>query len=127
MTFIPKRKKRERMAHKDATVIRCAAHLQFIRGHECSVAGRTTDNGWAHTCTGPIVAAHVRTGTDGGTSMKPSDCWTIPLCDGAHTFQHAVGEPEFERRLGIDMKAIAAELWRTSPHGMKYRAKEQQP
>ena len=68
-------------------------------------------------CNGrPIEVAHVRTGTDGGAGLKPSDKWCISLCAAHHRLQHSLGEPEFERRFGIDMKALAREFARKSPH-----------
>lgn len=54
-----------------------------------------------------IEAAHVRTGTDGGTGIKPSDWWCVPLCQIHHERQHKIGEPAFERATGIDLKAEA--------------------
>ncbi|WP_376959691.1 hypothetical protein ABNQ39_07210 [Azospirillum sp. A26] len=63
----------------------------------------------------PIEAAHVRTGTDGGVGMKPSDKWSISLCKDHHAEQHNIGEPAFERRHAIDMKALAREFAAASP------------
>ena len=68
----------------------------------------------------PIEAAHVRTGTDGGAGMKPSDRWAISLCSAHHREQHQVGETEFELRRGISMKALAEEFFAKSPHRRKY-------
>lgn len=122
MNWIPKRLKRPRMLHKDETVVRCHSHLQWIRGHECAIAGRGE-----HLCLGKTIAAHVRVGTDGSTSKKPGDNWTIPLCEsmtgGAHKEQHQIGERAFEKRYGISMKEIAAALWEKSPAGKRFRAK----
>jgi len=53
--------------------------------------------------------------------MKPGDDWTISLCATHHNGQHQVGEPEFERRHGIDMKALAREFAARSPHKAKLR------
>ena len=118
MNYLPKRRKAPRMAHKDETVIRCPQHLAWVRGHECSIAGRL-----GHDCAGTkIEAAHVRTNTDGGMGMKPSDCWAIPLCHNAHACQHMIGEEHFENRYGISMRSIAEALWNASPSGKKYRA-----
>lgn len=85
---------------------RSPAHRAWIRGHCCSACGSDT----------AIECAHVRNGTDGGMSMKPSDAWCISLCKTCHTEQHQVGEPEFERRRNIHMKALACEFTRKSPH-----------
>jgi hypothetical protein len=118
MNFLPKRKKHARMLHKDETVVRCDAHLQFVRGFVCSV---WHVSGPSDPCSGKVEAAHVRTGTDGGTGMKPSDSWAIPLCNEHHREQHQIGEPAFERKYGIKMKEIAAGLWDKSKPGLRYR------
>lgn len=62
-----------------------------------------------------IECCHVRTKTDGGGSLKPSDWWTIPLCGLRHCEQHHTGEAAFEKRHGIDMKKIALALAKQSP------------
>lgn len=69
-----------------------------------------------------MECAHVRTGTDGGTSMKPSDKWTISLCKDCHTEQHAVGEASFQAAYGINMKALAEAFYKASPHRGKLDA-----
>lgn len=93
-------------------------HEAFVRSHLCCIGDK-------HLCTGPIVLAHVRTGTDGGTGEKPSSWWTISLCNGAHLRQHAIGEPAFEREFGIDMKKLASEFAARSPdQKMKAAMKE---
>lgn len=46
-------------------------------------------------CYGDLLAAHLRFSTDGGTSLKPSDCFTSTLCYGHHHSQHQRGEAEF--------------------------------
>lgn len=117
-----RRRKAEPMRVKEKTVIRCPSHLAWVRGFECAAINRRS----AHECFGKIEAAHVRTGTDGGTSMKPSDCWTIPLCAAAHREQHDVGEPAFERMYGISMRQVAERLWRMSPHRVSYEQKQQE-
>ena len=103
--MIPRRRPRKRMCLKQPNVVRCPAHLQFVRGFDCSIKGL---NG--HVCDGKVEAAHVRTGTDGGMSMKPSDCYTIPLCHYAHSEQHRIGEDAFEKEYGISMRGIADKL-----------------
>ena len=91
-------------------------HRAFIRRHACSVPGCENRT---------IECAHVRTGTDGGTSLKPHDRWTLPLCgpgfvngeavEGHHREQHRLGEASFEKKYGIDMKEIAKEFAKRSP------------
>lgn len=111
MTFL-KRRKPEPMGTRESVQIRSPGHLAWVRGFECSVINRRA----AHECFGRSEAAHVRTGTDGGTGLKPGDNWVIPLCSEAHREQHQIGEAAFERLYGIDMKAIASALWKRSPH-----------
>jgi len=112
--LIPKRRKAPKMGCKEPTVYRSDGHLKWIRGHQCAVAGVLDP------CSGRMEAAHARTGTDGGTGFKPSDWWTLPLCFHHHeTVQTNIGEPAFEARYAIDMKAIARALWAKSPHRRK--------
>ena len=124
---IPQRRKREKMGVRVSAVIRCPSHLAHIRRLECAVKDRALTNGHGitHVCGGPIEAAHVRTGTDGAMGMKPSDSWSLPLCQDSHRQQHQIGEAMFEVMYRIDMKAIAAELWKHSPAGIKYRKQQE--
>lgn len=67
---------------------------------------------------GLCEAAHVRLGTDGGTGLKPSDRFTVPLghisnC-GCHDRQHRVGEVTFWGERGIDPLDAASRLWTVS-------------
>jgi hypothetical protein len=81
-----------------------------VRRHQCSVRGCRR---------GPIECAHVRTGTDGGAGLKPSDKWAISLCAFHHREQHRIGEKAFERKHSLDLAALAAEFARRSPHRLK--------
>lgn len=88
----------------------CPAHRAWVRRHRCSVPA----------CEAlPIECAHVRTGTDGGQALKPSDRWTISLCREHHAEQHRIGEAAFEKRYGLDLRALALEFARRSPHHAK--------
>lgn len=58
----------------------------------------------------------MRSGTGGGLGMKPDDSWCISLCNAHHIEQHNIGERSFEKKHGIDMKALAQEFARRSPH-----------
>jgi hypothetical protein len=119
---LPKRKKREPMGVRAEAQIRCPQHLAWVRQcFRCAV----TEGRAVHECFGKIEAAHVRGGTDGGMGVKPSDCFVIPLCSAAHREQHNVGEAEFQRIYGINMRRIADSLWLKSPHGRRYRAEHQ--
>ena len=53
----------------------CPQHRAWVRRHRCSVPNCDLL---------PIECAHVRTGTDVGQGLKPSDRWTISLCRQHH-------------------------------------------
>lgn len=110
---LPKRRKPEKLGVREEPQIRNASHLKWVRGHECAVGTPMFCRDY------PVEAAHVRTGTDGGMSVKPSDCWALPLCRYHHAVQHAQGERTFEQLYKIDMKKIAQGLWLKSPHRHK--------
>lgn len=102
----------DRKSHRENAGKRSPGHCNFVRSHECSVPG----------CSGrPIEVAHVRTGTGGGMAVKPSDRWVISLCRDHHSEQHRIGERSFEAAAGINMKALAEEFARKSPHWPKLR------
>ena len=63
----------------------------------------------------------MRSGTDGGVALKPSDRWTISLCREHHAEQHQIGETAFQMRHGIDMRALAESFAMRSPHWRKVR------
>jgi hypothetical protein len=116
-----RRRKKQKMGLRESAVIRCPAHLAFVRSHECLCSTK------AHLCTAPTEAAHVRIGTDGGTSMKPSDCFCVPLCSDHHREQHSIGEASFAAKYRLNLLAFASTLWRTSPAGIRYRKAQEQP
>lgn len=84
----------------------CAAHRNWVRRHRCSVPGCTQL---------PIECAHVRSGTDGGLGIKPSDKWTISLCRAHHHEQHEIGERAFETKYEVNLTELAVEFARRSP------------
>ena len=107
---------------------RSPAHRAWVRGHACSACGSQS----------AIECAHVRTGTDGGTGIKPSDRWCISLCKECHARQHprplelqCPGQlhrllqlrkhvsQTFEKAWGINMKALAEAFFKASPHRFK--------
>jgi hypothetical protein len=82
-------------------------HRKFVRSHCCCVPG----------CPALLVdCAHLRSVARGaGTSLRPHDCFTVPLCRLHHEQQEPAGPDGFGDRHGIDLWAIAAELVRRSP------------
>src|ERR1700745_527002 len=76
------------------------AHLPLGRLLPCVACGKAA----------PSDSAHVRTGTDGGTGIKPSDRYAVPLCAACHAKQHRVGELTFWSALRIDPLNVALRL-----------------
>jgi hypothetical protein len=105
--MLPQRIKQD-SGKKDAGK-RSPAHRKWVRGHACSACGSMT----------AIECAHVREGTDGGMGLKPSDRWTISLCKECHSEQHRIGEWPFAIKHGINLKELAAEFFKSSPHRFK--------
>lgn len=106
--MLPRRIKPETMGREKR--IRSPAHLSWVRDHECCVSG-------CHNR--PIEAAHIRSGTDGGTGMKPGDDWAISLCSAHHREQHQVGEVRFAQKHNLDLLALAREFAAKSQHRAK--------
>ena len=111
--MLPPRIKRD-SGKKDAGK-RSSAHRAWVRRHACCGCGASA----------PIEAAHVRTGTDGGMGIKPSDWWVISLCKSCHVEQHNIGEESFETLHGISMKYLARHFIAKSPHRFKLIGWEQ--
>lgn len=110
--ILPKKRPRPKMGLKQATVIKCPGHLRWVRGHECCVAGKL-----AHPkCEGRIEAHHVTTRGAGG-----GDEQVVSLCSLAHANVHALGRESFAKVYGVDLVKLAAEFWKQSPHGQKWR------
>lgn len=81
-----------------------SAHLGWLRLLPCVACGAP----------GPNEAAHVRSGTDGGMGLKPSDRFALPLCKADHREQHQIGETAFWGTLGVDPLDLTCRLWTVS-------------
>ena len=114
MLKLPNRLEREKTREPNGR--ECPAHRAWVRQHHCCVPGCLAR---------PIECAHVRRDTDGGVALKPSDRWSISLCRDHHLEQHQIGETAFEKRYGIDMRALAEEFARRSPHWRRVRSVRQ--
>ena len=79
-------------------------HLTFVRQLSCVACGKAA----------PSEAAHVRSGSDAGAGMKPSDRYSVSLCTGCHALQHQFGELTFWSVLRIDPLNVAFRLWTVS-------------
>lgn len=51
--------------------------------------------------------------------IKPSDRWCWSACRDHHGEQHQIGEPAFEKKYGVNLKALSAEFFAKSPHRFK--------
>lgn len=118
MNMLLKRRKHKVQSLRDSGMIRSAGHLAFVRGFVCAASVKDPEG-----CGGKIEAAHTRTGTDGGTSLKPSDCWALPLCSKHHAEQHRIGERSFETKYGFKMKDVAERLWKASRFRLAFEKK----
>ncbi len=58
--------------------LRDKQYTKSFKGQSCWACGAKD---------GTIVGAHIRTGHEGGTGLKPDDDLTIPLCFGCHLAQ----------------------------------------
>ena len=101
---LPHRLQKER---KLVSTRECPPHRAWVRRHHCCVAGCLALT---------IECAHVRTGTGGGTGLKPADRWTIGLCSMHHAKQHRIGERQFEARHGLNLRELASSFALLSPH-----------
>jgi len=104
---MPKRVERPR---RQSEIRECPAHRAWVRRHHCSVPGCPLL---------PIECAHVRSGTNGGLALKPSDRWVISLCSHHHREQHQLGEASFEDKYSIDLIELAEKFSSLSPHRHK--------
>jgi len=69
-------------------------YLSWLRTRNCVVSGKKAE-----------CAHHIRLGTNGGTSLKPSDYFCIPLLNEFHTTGHSalhiIGEETFLKQFSI--------------------------
>ena len=82
---------------------RSKEYLQFVRSQSCAVCFGRVD----------VQAHHWRLGTDGGTGLKPSDCYTIPLCADHHIGNngvHHTSEKRFAETHNLDIPGLWAAL-----------------
>lgn len=108
--------------------IRDEAHLKFVRQQPCC---------HFKGCSRPSEAAHIRMGCPArgkfptGMGIKPSDCWTVPLCGYHHRegpdAQHRMSEEEYWKFRGIDQFALALSLWEKSGGAARAAEREANP
>lgn len=78
---------------------RNSKYLDWLRSRPCAVSGQKAE-----------CAHHIRLGTNGATSLKPSDYFCIPLLHEFHTTGsmalHIVGEETFLAHFKLDAQAL---------------------
>lgn len=116
MTYaLPKRRQRQPMGLREPDRVDCKSHLRWVRGFECAIAGKAD-----HVCQGRMEAHHDRQGLTGGAGLKPGDDKAVPLCSAAHMEGDNRGWITFAAKYRVDFEKLSAELWRQSPHRLKY-------
>jgi hypothetical protein len=87
---------------------RSPEYLAWIRTLGCAVCSRVSGGATV------IEAAHTNVLGPRGIGQKTSDFSAVPLCSGHHRENldsyHALGEPAFLQKYGIDLKEIALRL-----------------
>lgn len=106
---LPRRKTRPRTKPEPDTV-RSIGHMAYVRKTYLCAA---VDSG---ECGGRIEVHHVRLGAHAGTSQKPGDDRVVPLCSFHHTALHATGEATFQKRHGLNLERMAADLWQADSY-----------
>lgn len=85
--------------------VKSERHLAFIRQLPCCICHNNIET----------QAAHVRFTCDAkinpGMQQKPSDRYTVPLCNRHHEEQHRMNEKVFWLTVGIDPHKLADLLW----------------
>lgn len=113
--------------------VRDKKHLEFVGQQPCCVCGWPGRNAAAHV----KMADQARGKRSVGMAEKPSDRWTVPLCDpafspgkgvwchqGSPLSQHSGSESAFWDRVGLDPLEIATSLWRASGAEERHAAAE---
>ncbi len=115
-----KRRKPKRAGTHEETRVQCRGHLQWIRGYPCSAptTGLVRHDDGRTPCAGRIEAHHQKTRGAGG-----GDEQAVPLCASHHRQLDSPGwsQKRFEELYKVDFARIAADLWRDSTAGIKYR------
>ena len=88
-------------------LIRSERHRRRVAQHCCVICmgGRLVDAGYTVT-----QAAHLREGQTGGTSLKPCDSLTVPLCaedKQGHHAEYDKSPVKFRLKYGLDLDKYA--------------------
>ena len=91
--------------------IKNKAHCEFIRKLPCCICHNPIETQCAHLRFSDAASGKV----NAGVGAKPSDWYTVPLCQDCHSSQHNMGdERAFWELAGFDPLALAAKLYAVS-------------
>jgi len=97
---------------RNTDTVKSRGHDQWIRGFPCAV--QNSD------CWEKIDAHHVLTRGAGNGDDK-----LVPLCRFHHAQWHDMGRETFDKRYGVNLLKLAAELWqRDTYHRLKWENRE---
>ena len=86
--------------------VRSQKHRNWVCKHACLVDNCINEKMHAH---------HVRDRSNGGTSIKPGDEWTVPLCGYHHPEGHNIGWQTFEEKYDLNLREAALWFAKRSP------------
>lgn len=85
-------------------IIRSTKHLNYIRSQPCMIGQMSGSQ-----------ACHIRILTDGGTGIKPSDFYVLPMEYRYHKISHDIGEARFYKEWQINPFIYAQIYVKMSP------------
>jgi hypothetical protein len=102
------KQKRQRKRQRELRERDFGPHADFVRSHPCIVCKRTVG----------VQSHHEPPRGKGGRRDAVKD--QTPLCPEHHqdgpNARHKIGEAQFEALYGVDLCAVAADLWARSPY-----------
>lgn len=101
---------RQRNSGKGDASRRFPAHLQWLRGRPCALAGTV-----GHDCEGKIEASHSDADGSKGVGLKSADFHAIPLCAGAHRELHQSGLQTWQAKHKVNHLDLGRAYGRMSP------------
>lgn len=105
--------------------VKCRSHINWILDtYRCLAVGKVSKRtGKPHVCWGPLDPHHSPTRGAGGGDDNVS-----PACRGLHSLIDSPGNSEksVEEEYGISFRDTGAELWRVSPHRVKWERQQRE-
>jgi hypothetical protein len=102
---------RKQNSRKAEYARRFPAHLKWLRGRNCILAGKA-----GHVCEGRMEAAHYDGAGDKGMGLKVADYHAFPACSAAHGELHRIGQDTWQAKWSVNLARAVAEYANASPH-----------